>query len=259
MLKLIYHPNVVKYAITLAGLLFVAFFAWNMYPIGFYSGQQFLTDIPNGPVMLGAIAALLMGALVFIACFHKERLREGVGIFSRLRNDPRYLRAVKWFTWIVLAMEFCSVAFRWYLLSWSRVGLVLLAIGIVGVVATYLISLISHAVMNLPPAVAASQLREEAGRQVFEDGRKHLKGLSIGEKRRVAAGDASPIDNVRDIKAQEREAAVAEIKRQAQQAADEEAERERIADDENRRNQEFYEQMVAPPGSNGHSKRPANF
>ena len=26
MLRLIYHPNVVKYAITLAGLLFVAFF-----------------------------------------------------------------------------------------------------------------------------------------------------------------------------------------------------------------------------------------
>ena len=259
MLKLIYHPNVVKYAITLAGLLFVAFFAWNMYPIGFYSGQQFLTDIPNGPVMLGAISALLMGALVFIACFHKERLREGVGIFSRLRNDHRYLRAVKWFTWIVLAMEFCSVAFRWYLLSWSRVGMILLAIGIVGVFATYLISLISHAVMNLPPAVAAAGLREEAGRQVFEDGRKHLKELSIGEKRRVAAGDASPIDDVRDAKAQEREDAVAEIKRQARAAADEEAERERVASEEQRRNQEFYEQMVAPPRGKTNGKQPTNF
>ena len=222
-----------------------------MYPIGFYSGQQFLTDVPHGPVMLGAIAALLMGALVFIACFHKERLREGVGVFSRLRNDPRYINAVKWFIWIVLAMEFCSVAFRWYLLNWSRVGLVLLAIGIVGVFATYIISLLSHAVMNLPPAVAASQLREEAGRQVFEDGRKHLKGLSIGQKRRVAAGDASPIDDVRDAGAREREEAVAEDRRRQQQAADEEAEREHVADEEARRNEEFYKQMIAPPGTNG--------
>jgi len=109
--------------------------------------------------------------------------------------------------------------------------------------------------VNRPSKLAAAHLREEAGRQAFTDGEKHLKELSIGDKRRVAAGDASPIDDVRDAKYREREEAVAEMKRQKQQAADEEAERQRVADEEDKRNEEFYEQMVAPP----RGKTPSDF
>ena len=270
MLRLIHNRHIPKYALAAAGLLFVFFFGWNAYPIGEYSGKQFLTDVPGGPAILGAIAALLMGALVFILCFAKEYLREDVAAYSRLRNDDRFIKAFKWFTWTVLAMEFCSVAFRWYLLNWQRLGLILFAIGIVGIFATSIISLVLHAVVNRPAAVAAAHLRERASREVFEDGEKVLPNLSIGDKRRVAAGDASPIDDVRNRKWQEREDAVAADRKRQQDAADELTKRERVAKENDRKNEEFYHQMVDPAepdptpeplelpaqSQNGHSRNP---
>ncbi len=263
MLKLIHNRLVAKYALAFAGLIIAAYFAWNAYPIGEYSGKQFLADVPGGSAILGVIAALMMGVLVILLFFHKEYIHEDIKEYSRLRNDQRFLNAFKWFTWFVLALEFCSVAFRWYLLNWSRLGFVFLAIGVVGMALTYILGLVLHAVVNRPSKLAAAHLREEAGRQAFEDGEKHLGKLSTGQKRRVAGGDASPIDDVRDAKAQEREEEVAAVRRRRQQAAEEEAERQRIAEEEDRKNEEFYRQMIAPPiespANNGKGKRPLNF
>ncbi len=259
MLKWIHNRGVAKYALAFAGLVIAGYFAWNAFPVGEYSGKLFLSDVPGGPGILGAFAALMMGVLVFLCVFSKEYLKEDVREYSRLRNDYSFLRAFNLFMWFVLALEFCSVAFRWYLLKGSGLGWVLLGIGIIGMTLTYIVGKVLHAVVNRPSKLAAAHLREEAGRQAFTDGEKHLKELSIGDKRRVAAGDASPIDDVRDAKYREREEAVAEMKRQKQQAADEEAERQRVADEEDKRNEEFYEQMVAPPRNKDKARSNGNF
>jgi len=181
MLRFLHNRHVAKYALAAAGLMITAYFAWNAYPIGAYSAEQFGT--PGGPAALGTIAALVMGVLVFILFFGKEYLREDIKEYSRLRNDPRFINAFKWFSWIVLALEFCSVAFRWYLLHYSRLGFVLLAIGIVGIAMSYILGLVLHAVVNRPPSVAAAHLREEAARQAFGDAEKHLPELSVGQMR----------------------------------------------------------------------------
>jgi hypothetical protein len=266
MLRLIHNRLLGKYALAFAGLVIAGYFAANAFPIGDWSARQFLTDVPGSPQILGGLAALMMFVLVILLFFHREYFREDIKEYSRLRNDDRFINAFKWFSWFVLALEFCSVSFRWYLLNWSRLGLVLFAIGIVGLGLTHILSLVLHALVNRPAASAAAHLRETAAREVFEDGEKVLPSLSIRDKRRVAAGDPSPIDNVRNKKWQEREDAV-EADRKRQKAIDDDlAERQRIADAEARKNERFYTQMVSPeqptpdplemPSQNGHSRNP---
>ena len=121
------------------------------------------------------------------------------------------------------------------------------SLGLVGMGLTYVLGKMLHAEVNRPPSVAASELRDEAGRQVFDDSRKHLKGLSIADKRLIASGVPDPIDKVRDEKAAAREREVKAVE-----------ERRRIAEENNRQNDEFYRKMITPPpdkvtsNGNGH-------
>ena len=90
-------------------------------------------------------------------------------------------------------------------------------------------------------------MREEAGRSVFEEGHKLVRGkkLTTAQKRQIASGNPLPIDEVRDEKAREREREV--------RAAEE---RRRKASEEQRQNDEFYRKMIAPvdtSSSNGHA------
>jgi hypothetical protein len=116
---------------------------------------------------------------------------------------------------------------------------------------TYVVGKILHVQMNRPPSVAARYMREEAGRSVFEEGHKLIRGkkLTIAQKRQIASGDPDPIDRVRDEQAAEREREVRAVE-----------ERRRIAEEEQAANDAFYQKMIAPvesSSSNGHSK--ANF
>jgi hypothetical protein len=76
------------------------------------------------------------------------------------------------------------------------------------------------------------------------------KKLTTAQKRQIASGNPASIDDVRDEKAREREREV--------QAAEE---RRRIAEEEQARNTEFYQKMIAPAStdsSNGHNT-PSSF
>ena len=90
-------------------------------------------------------------------------------------------------------------------------------------------------------------MREEAGRSVFEEGHKLVRGkkLTIAQKRQIASGDPNPIDQVRDAQSAEREREVRAVE-----------ERRRIALEEQARTNEFYQKMIATPdspSSNGHA------
>ena len=246
MLKLNHNKSIPKYFLALVGLVIAGYFALNAYPVGEWAGQRFLQTIPDGPQILGVVCASFMGICVIILFFYKEYMRETVSAYSLAKGDSSFERAFKWFVWFVMGLEFCSVAFRWMLLNGSAFGFVLLCLGLVGMGLTYVLGKMLHAEVNRPPSVAASELRDEAGRQVFDDSRKHLKGLSIADKRLIASGVPDPIDKVRDEKAAAREREV--------KAAEE---RRRIAEEHNRQNDEFYQKMITPPSdkvvSNGNS------
>lgn len=234
MLKLIHNRGLGKYVLAAAGIGIAVYFAFNAYPAGEWAGNKFLA-FPGGPQLLGFIAAAVMGVLILLLFFYKEYMREDVQEYSRVSGDPSFYRAFKLFVWLVMALEFCSVAFRWYLLNWSILGFVLLAFGIVGIGLTYILGKVLHAQVNRPASVAARRLREEAGRQVFEDSLRYLPKLNIGQKRKVAGGDPTPIDEVRDVRGRQRE--------QEEAAA---AARQHAVDEETKKNEEFYRKMVDP-------------
>jgi signal transduction histidine kinase len=244
MLKLLHNKHIPKYFLAFVGIVIALYFALNAYPVGEWIGIHFL-HFAGGPQLLGIVCALFIGVCVLLLFFHKEYMKQAMTAYSQASNDYSFERAFKWFVVFVMCLEFCSVAFRWIQLNGSSLGWVLLALGIVGMCLTAILGKVLHGMVNVPPSVAAYHLRNEAGRQVFEDSEKHLKGLSIAQKRQVYIGNPQPIDDVRDEKAREREREV--------KASEE---RRRIAEEEQAKNDEFYQKMTSPAGQNGHGGKP---
>ena len=248
MLRLLHNRSIVKYFLAALGLAFAFYFAWSFYPFGEWVGNHFLQDAPGGPKLLGLLSAAILGGCVLIVVFYKEYIREDTQAYSLATGDASFMKAFKWFVWFVIGLELFSVLFRALLLNFSPVSIVMLGVGVLGMGVTYVVGKILHVQMNRPPSVAAKYMREEAGRSVFEEGHKLARGkrLTIAQKRLIANGNPEPIDQVRDEKAREREEEVRRV-----------AERRRIAEEEQARNAEFYQKMLATPDStstNGHTK-----
>ena len=141
------------------------------------------------------------------------------------------------------------------MINFGAISLVILGVGVLGMGVTYVVGKILHVQVNRPPSIATNYMRNEAGRKVFEDGQHMVrKGkFSIPQLRRIAGGDPQPIDDVRDEQAREREE---EVRKSLA--------RRRIAEEEQARNDGFYQQMIAPvpdssTSSHGNSKQPTNF
>jgi signal transduction histidine kinase len=245
MLRLIHNRAIVKYFLAALGIAFAFYFAWSFYPFGEWVGKHFLMDAWGGAQLLGYVSAAILGGCVLFVVFYKEYVKEDTKAYSLATGDNSFLNAFNLFIWFVLGMELFSVLFRAILINFGPISIVLFGVGIFGMGVTYVVGKILHVQVNRPPSVAAKHMREEAGRQVFDDGRKHLTKLNIGQKRRVAAGDPSPIDDVRDVQAREREREVKATE-----------ERRRIAEEEQARNDDFYQKMITDesPSSNGHNK-----
>ena len=247
MLRLLHNRSIVKYFLAALGVAFAFYFAWSFYPFGEWVGNHFLQDAPGGPKLLGLLSAAILGGCVLIVVFYKEYIREDTQAYSLVTGDASFMHAFKWFVWFVIGLELFSVLFRALLLNFSPVSIVMLGVGVLGMAVTYVVGKILHVQMNRPPSVAARYMREEAGRSVFEEGHKLVRGkkLTIAQKRQIASGNPDPIDQVRDEQAREREREV--------RAAEE---RRRIAEENDRQNNEFYKKMIAPEptSTNGHSR-----
>jgi hypothetical protein len=218
-----------------------------------YCPAQAEQDAPGGPTLLGLVSAAILGGCVLIVVFYKEYIKEETTAYSLATGDESFARAFGWFVFFVIGLELFSVLFRGILLNFSPVSLVILGVGILGMAVTYVVGKIPHVQMNRPPSVAARYMREEAGRSVFEEGHTLVRGkkLTIAQKRQIASGNPDPIDQVRDTQAAEREREVRAVE-----------ERRRIAEEEQARNNEFYQKMIAPvedSSSNGQRKQPTNF
>jgi len=246
MLKWIHNKKIPKYFLALAGLIIVAFFSLNTYPVGHWFGEQFLT-FPGGPEILGVVSAALIGICVFIMFFHKEYLKRATYNHSDDTGDTSFKNAFQWFVLFVLGLELCSVAFRWIELNGSKLGWVLLGLGLLGVGMSVVLGKILHAMMNPTPARVAANLREEAGRTAAQEGIDQLPYLNNEQKRMVAFANNAPLDNVQDERAMAREREVKAVE-----------ERRRIAEEEKERNATMYQKMITPrskSSSNGHNSK----
>lgn len=251
MLRLIHNRSIVKYFLAALGIAFAFYFAWSFYPFGEWVGKHFLQDAPGGTQLLGFISAAILGGCVLIVVFYKEYIKEDTKAYSLATGDNSFMNAFNWFVWFVIGLEFFSVLFRCILINWGPISVVLFGVGIFGMAVTYVVGKILHVQVNRPPSVAAKYMREEAGRSVFEEGHKLVRGkkLTTAQKRQIAGGNPQPIDEVRDEKAREREREVKAVE-----------ERRRIAEEEQARNDEFYQKMIAPidtTSSNRHSTSPS--
>jgi len=250
MLRLIHNKKIPTYFLTLAGLVIVAFFSLNTYPVGHWFGVQFLT-FPGGPEILGIVSAAFIGVCVFIMFFHKEYLKQATHNHTYDTGDRTFTIAFRFFVLFVLCLEMCSVAFRWIELNGSKLGWVMLGLGLVGVGMSVVLGKILHAMMNPTPARIAATLREEAGRSAAQDGIDQLPYLNNEQKRQIAAANMTPLDTVQDERAMAREQEVRAVE-----------ERRRKAEEDKQKNEGAYQQMIAPrsqSSSNGHSKQPTGF
>jgi signal transduction histidine kinase len=247
MLRFIHNRTIVKYFLAALGIAFAFYFAWSFYPFGEWVGNHFLQDAPGGPSLLGLVSAAILGGCVLIVVFYKEYIKEDTLAYSLATGDHSFARAFGWFVFFVMGLELFSVLFRAILLNFSAVSIVMLGVGVLGMAVTYVVGKILHVQMNRPPSVAARYMREEAGRSVFEEGHKLVRGkkLTIAQKRQIASGNPDPIDQVRDARAAEREREIRAVE-----------ERRRIAEEEQAANNAFYQKMIATPdspSSNGHA------
>ncbi len=246
MLKWLHNKKIPKYFLALAGLVVVAFFALNTYPVGHWFGEQFL-QFPGGPEVLGIVSAAFIGVCVFIMFFHKEYLKTATVNHSADTGDNSFKHAYQWFVWFVLGLELCSVAFRWIELNGSKLGWVLLGLGLLGVGLSIVLGKILHAMMNPTPARAAAELTERAGRAAFQEGVEQLDYLTNEQKRQLADGNNEPLDSVRDERAMAREREVAAVEA-----------RNKAVETEKQKHESLYKKMISPRGdkasSNGHSK-----
>lgn len=241
-IKWLHNRRVIKYVLAGVGIILALFFAWCFYPFGDWLGRSFLGDVDGSPQVLGTICALGLGGLVLILLFHKEYIKEDTKAFSAKAGDRSFMVAAHVLVWLTMGLEFFSGMFRCLLLNWSKFSVVVFGVGIVGMGLTWVIGKLLHVQMNRPPSLAAKRLRDEAGRQAFEDSEAHLGDLSVGQKRQVAAFDNRPLDDVRSEKARLREEEVARV------AAQRQAELDEIEKDE-----KMYQRMISPPGSSNGS------
>ena len=254
MLRLIHNRSIVKYFLAALGIAFALYFAWSFYPFGEWVGKHFLQDAPGGTQVLGIVSAAILGGCVLIVVFYKEYIREDTQAYSLATGDVSFMRAFTWFVWFVIGLELFSVLFRAILLNFSPVSIVMLGVGVLGMGVTYVVGKILHVQMNRPPSVAARYMREEAGRSVFEEGHSLVRGkkLTTQQKRQIAGGDPTPIDQVRDEKAREREREVKAVEERRKNATEEQA-----------RNHEFYQKMIATSdtgsSSHGQNTSPSHF
>lgn len=202
----VFHNKLIQKLIVVAlGLLSAGYFAWNFYYFGYWVGTHFLSTVFEGPDMLGYLCAALMFGAVITVFFYAEYMYEDVKAYSDAKGDKSFVDAFKEIKWWVTGLEVFSVLFRWYILNWSVVGFILLGAGLVLMRFTFVLGKAFHAQVNRPHEVEAGRIMEEAGRMVWEKGRKNLRHMNADQLRRVATGDPLPIDEVKDIREQERE------------------------------------------------------
>lgn len=251
MLRIIHNRAIVKYVLAAVGIAIALYFAWSFYPFGEWAGKQFLSDVPNGPQMMGIICACILGGLVLLLLFHKEYMREDVRAYAK-GKDGSFESALNMFVWIVVALEGFSILFRAIIINFSRFSWVIIGVGLVGMALTYIISKILHALVNRPASVEALRVMNDAENEVMARARKDMGKLDSDDLRHVGKGNFNPLGKLTSLR---------ENRRVRKEQEKEQEHMDWLAEQQKGQAavQKFLDPNYADPGQNGHSKQPTSF
>lgn len=218
-MKLFHNRLIGKVLAVILGLACAVYFGWTFSFFGFWMGEHFQGAFPEAPTTIALACGIVMFLAVVYTFFFAEYTKEDVEAYEDDKGDGSFYRALKQLKWAVLGLEIFSLLFRLFQLNFALIGLAMIGIGLVLLWLAHLFGKVLHAQVNAPHDVEASRVMNEAGRKVWEETRKNLSKLkNVDELRRVAGGDLTPIDRVRDVSEQERIDASTQSARRRQQA-----------------------------------------
>lgn len=223
-MKLLHNKMVGKLLALILGLACAVYFGWTFSFFGFWMGEHFQGALPEAPTTIALACGIVMFLAVVYTFFFAEYTKEDVLAYEDDKGDGSFYRALKQLKWAVLGLELFSLLFRLFQLNFALIGLAMVGIGIVLLWLAHLFGKVLHAQVNTPHDVEAARVMNEAGRKVWDETRKNLSKLkNIDELRRVADGDLTPIDRVRDVSEQERidsDTRASQRRREAQERRD---------------------------------------
>lgn len=204
-MRFILNGTIGKVLAIIEGLVTAGYFAWGMYYFGEWVGKTFLETVPGGAQSLGILCAVIMFLAVLYRFFYIEYAREDVYAYEDDRGDGSFLKALKQLQWVVLLLELGSLLFRWWVLSWTFPGFVMVLIGLVLLWLSYILGKVLHAQVNRPQDVEAERIMYKAGSRIWQGLGKHINDMNVDQLRRIASGDPTPLDEVKDLNTRERE------------------------------------------------------
>jgi hypothetical protein len=203
-MKLFHNGFIGKALILLAALGIAGYFAWSFYPFGYWFGSTFLESIPRSAELFGYLAAAIMAVMVVFGFFYAEYTREDVEAYEAHKGDGSFIKAFREMKWWIVGVEVFSLLFRWYMVHWSFLGIIVIGVGMVLLRLSFVLGKVIHAQANRPYEVIAERAMDQAGRDVVTDGMRYLKKMTVEQKRRFFNGDASVVGEVKDVKENER-------------------------------------------------------
>ena len=268
-MKLFHNKFIGKALAVLFGVGAAGYLAWTFSYFGAWVGSTFLDQtLPGAALTLTIFCAIVMALAVLYVFFYIEYAKEDVEAYEYDRGDGSFIKAFRGLKRGVLGLELFSLLFRFVQLlimpgSWAAhlaLGLAMAGVGFALLYLAHLFGKTLHAQVNRPYEVEAERLSNDAGNEVINKSRKHFKRLGVDQLRRVANGDFSALDDVRDADEQER---IDEANERAQKRADWQARKGKAKSAMTKflqpRDEDPTPAPLELPGSNGHNKRPANF
>lgn len=204
-MKLLHNKFIGKLLALILGLACAVYFGWTFSFFGFWMGEHFQGALPEAPTTIAMACGVVMFLAVVYTFFFAEYTKEDVLAYEDDKGDGSFIKALHQLKWAVLGLELFSLLFRLFQLNFAFIGLAMVGIGLALLWLAHLFGKVLHAQVNVPHDVEASRVMNEAGRKVWSETRKQLAKIkNVDALRRVAAGDLSPIDQVRDVDEQER-------------------------------------------------------
>lgn len=204
-MKLYHNKFISKLLAIILGLACALYFGWCFSFFGSWMGEKFHGAIPQGPTMIAIACWIVMSLAVIYTFFYAEYTKEDVLAYEDDRGDGSFERALKQLKWGILGLELFSLLFRWFQLNFALIGIAMIGIGLVLLWLAHLFGKILHAQANVPYSVESERVMNEAGTRMWSIAGRHARKIKdIDKLRSISGGNLDPIDDVKDVREQER-------------------------------------------------------
>ena len=216
-MKLFHNKFVGKALAVLFGLAAAGYFAWTFSYFGAWVGSTFLDQtLPGAAITLTIFCAIVMALAMLYAFFYIEYAREDVEAYEDEQGDGSFIKSFHQLKRGVLFLELFSLLFRFIQLAYTlgnmalhiALGLAMIGVGLALLWLAHHFGKVLHAQVNAPHDVVADRMKNEAGHQLWRGAPKLMKRMSADQLKRLADGDETTLDEVRDMDDAERQGAL---------------------------------------------------